>query len=44
MLSRRFPKPPRDRRGRDRALGVLLRKGYDIDLALDALARHGSAM
>ncbi len=42
VLSRRFPSPPRDRRERDRALGVLLRKGYDLELALDALARHGS--
>ena len=41
VLSRRFPAPPLDRRERDRALGVLLRKGYDVDLALDALARHG---
>jgi regulatory protein len=40
LLRRRFPSPPRDRRGRDRALGVLLRKGYDSDLALDALAAH----
>ena len=29
LLRRRFPSPPRDRRERDRALGVLLRKGYD---------------
>ncbi len=42
VLSRRFPQPPQERRERDRALGVLLRKGYDLDLALDALARHGS--
>ena len=37
--ARRFPEPPYERRERDRALGVLLRKGYDLDLALDALAR-----
>jgi len=42
VLSRRFPTPPRERRERDRALAVLLRKGYDVELALDALARHGS--
>jgi regulatory protein len=42
LLERRFPAPPRDRRERDRALGVLLRKGYDPELALDALARHGA--
>jgi len=40
LLQRRFPSPPADRRERDRALGVLLRKGYDSDLALDALATH----
>lgn len=38
LLRRRFPNPPRDRRERDRALGVMLRKGYDSELALDALA------
>jgi regulatory protein len=37
LLRRRFPFPPRDRRERDRALGVMLRKGYDSELALDAL-------
>jgi regulatory protein len=41
LLRRRFPHPPRDRRERDRALGVLLRKGYESELALDALAAHG---
>jgi regulatory protein len=40
VLRRRFPQPPEDRRERDRALGVLLRKGYESDLALDALAVH----
>ena len=40
LLRRRFPTPARDRRERDRALGVLLRKGYDADLALDAIAAH----
>jgi regulatory protein len=38
LLRRRFPEPPDDRRSRDRALGVLLRKGYEPDLALEALA------
>jgi regulatory protein len=42
VLRRRFPAPPRERRERDRALGLLLRKGYDPELALDALARHAS--
>ena len=40
LLRRRFPSPPKDRRERDRALGVLLRKGYDGELALDALCIH----
>lgn len=40
LLRRRFTEPPRARRERDRALGVLLRKGYDPDLALDALAAY----
>jgi regulatory protein len=40
LLRRRFPSPPYDRRERDRALGVLVRKGYDSDLALDALAAY----
>jgi regulatory protein len=41
LLSRRFSVPPRDRRERDRALGVLIRKGYDPELAIDALAAYG---
>jgi regulatory protein len=40
LLKRRFPTAPQNRRDRDRALGVLLRKGYDSELALDALAAH----
>jgi len=40
LLRRRFPLPPADRRERERALGVLLRKGYETELALDALAAH----
>ncbi len=40
LLRRRFPSPTGDRRERERALGVLLRKGYDSDLALDAVAAH----
>jgi regulatory protein len=40
VLRRRFPSPARDRRERERALGVLLRKGYDSDLALEAIAAH----
>jgi regulatory protein len=40
LLRRRFPSPPRERRERDRALGVLIRKGFESDLALDALASY----
>jgi regulatory protein len=43
ILRRRFPSPPRERRDRDRALAVLLRKGYDTELALDALTAHARA-
>ncbi|HYZ81599.1 MAG TPA: RecX family transcriptional regulator [Solirubrobacteraceae bacterium] len=40
VLRRRFPDPPQDRRDRNRALGMLLRKGYETELALDALSAH----
>ncbi len=40
VLRRRFPSPAGDRRERERALGVLLRKGYDTDLALEAITAH----
>ncbi len=40
LLKRRFPTPPRDHRERERALGVLLRKGYQSEVALDALAAY----
>jgi regulatory protein len=40
LLRERFPNPPRDRRERDRAIGVMLRKGYDSELAVDALAAY----
>ncbi len=40
LLTRRFPSPPHSRRDRDRALGVLVRKGYEPDIALDALAAY----
>jgi regulatory protein len=40
VLRRRFPSPSGDRRERERALGVLLRKGYDTDLALEAITAH----
>jgi regulatory protein len=37
VLRRRFPSAPGDDRARDRALGVLVRKGYDLELAYDAV-------
>jgi regulatory protein len=40
LLRRRFPDPPRDAREAQRALGVLVRKGYGLELAHDALRRH----
>jgi regulatory protein len=43
LLRRRFPDPPSTPRERDRALGVLVRKGYELELAYDALRRHAGA-
>jgi regulatory protein len=40
LLRRRFATPPRDRRERDRAIGVLMRKGYDQEVVLEALASY----
>lgn len=45
LLERRFPRTagsewPASPRDRDRALGVLIRKGYEPELAYDALRRH----
>jgi regulatory protein len=42
LLRRRFPEPPVDARERNRALGVLVRKGFELELALGALRRHCS--
>jgi len=45
VLERRFAAPPREPRERERAFGVLVRKGYDPELAADAIRAHarGSA-
>jgi regulatory protein len=43
LLRRRFPQPPETPRDVQRALGVLVRKGYESDLAYDALRRHAKA-
>lgn len=40
LLGRRFPQPLTGPRDAQRALGVLVRKGYDLELAHDALRRH----
>jgi regulatory protein len=44
LLERRFGAPPETRRDRERALGMLLRKGYETEVALDALRRFGSVL
>jgi regulatory protein len=43
LLRRRCPAPPTTRAERDRALGILTRRGYAPELALDALRRHSGA-
>jgi regulatory protein len=43
LLGRRFPEPPDTPRECQRALGVLLRKGYELELAHEALRRHVGA-
>lgn len=37
MLRRRFGDPPASERERERALGMLVRKGYELELAYDAV-------
>jgi regulatory protein len=43
LLRRRFPVPPATPRDCERALGMLVRKGYELELAHDALRRHANA-
>ena len=43
LLRRRCPVPPANRMERDRALGILVRRGYAPELAIDALRRHCGA-
>ena len=43
LLRRRFPVAPSTPRERDRALGMLVRKGYDLELAYDVLRRYAGA-
>jgi regulatory protein len=40
ILRRRFPALGDDPRDRRRALGVLVRKGYDVEIAGDAIRAH----
>jgi regulatory protein len=40
VLRRRFPAPPAEPRDLQRALGFLVRKGYDVELAHDALRSY----
>jgi regulatory protein len=37
LLGQRFPAPPQEWRERERAFGVLVRKGYDTEVASDAI-------
>jgi regulatory protein len=43
ILRARFPTLSGERRERERALGMLLRKGYEVELALDAIAAHAAS-
>jgi regulatory protein len=43
LLERRFPEPPATPRDCERALGMLVRKGYELELAHDAIRRHAGA-
>jgi regulatory protein len=40
VLRRRLPEAPRDARESDRALGLLLRRGYELELAHDAIRAY----
>ena len=41
LLRRRFRVPPETDRDRDRALGMLVRKGYELEIAYDAIRALG---
>jgi regulatory protein len=43
LLQRRFPEPPATPRDCERALGMLIRKGYELELAYDAIRRYVGA-
>jgi regulatory protein len=40
VLRRRVPQPPRTAREADRALGLLLRRGYEVEVAHDAIRAY----
>ena len=40
LLQRRWREPPATERDRERALGFLVRKGYDLEIAYDAVREH----
>lgn len=40
LLQRRWREPPATDRDRERALGFLVRKGYDLEIAYDAIRAH----
>ncbi|HEV2771622.1 MAG TPA: regulatory protein RecX [Thermoleophilaceae bacterium] len=40
LLAQRVPVGPVDDRGRQRALGLLMRRGYDAEVANEAVRRH----
>lgn len=40
LLRQRFTRPPQERRERDRALGLLLRRGYEPELATQAISAY----
>jgi regulatory protein len=41
LLGARFPDPPEDDRARDRAWRLLVRRGYEPELAYEAVRAHG---
>ncbi|MDA0138004.1 regulatory protein RecX, partial [Solirubrobacter deserti] len=43
LLARRYPIPPEQPRDLEKALGFLVRKGFDLELAHDALRRHAAS-
>ena len=43
VLRRRLPVPPADDRGREKALGLLVRRGYDLDTAYAAVRAFSRA-